>query len=129
MRFETEIAALASRRVPQPQVAPDGMHRVRPGQTLSQIANRYGTTVTALKRVNGIHNPHVVQAGQIIKISDAGTATLASSKYIRHRVSRGQTLSHIARRYGTSVGALKHHNGISNPRRLREGQVIKVPSG
>lgn len=46
---------------------------------------------------------------------------------VEHRVRRGETLSHIARRYDTSVDALRAANGWINPRRLRAGQRIEVP--
>ncbi|HEU5209767.1 MAG TPA: LysM peptidoglycan-binding domain-containing protein [Longimicrobiales bacterium] len=44
-----------------------------------------------------------------------------------HRVLRGETLSHIARRYGVSVGALQQANDNISPRRLQVGQVLRVP--
>lgn len=47
--------------------------------------------------------------------------------FSRHRIRRGETLSHIARRYGTTVSVLMRMNGIQNPRRLRPGQVLLVP--
>lgn len=46
-----------------------------------------------------------------------------------HTVRRGETLSHIARRYGTTVRALQEANGGINPRRLRVGQVVRIPNG
>lgn len=54
-------------------------------------------------------------------------ATLASAA--THRVMRGETLSHIARRYGVSVLALQQANGNISPRRLQVGQVLRVPGG
>ncbi len=45
----------------------------------------------------------------------------------RHRIRRGETLSHIARRYGTTVSMLMRMNGIRNPRRLRPGRILLVP--
>jgi membrane-bound lytic murein transglycosylase D len=45
-----------------------------------------------------------------------------------HRVLRGETLSHIAKRYGVSVASLQSANGNISPRRLRVGQVVRVPS-
>jgi membrane-bound lytic murein transglycosylase D len=51
------------------------------------------------------------------------------ASYRTHRVRPGQTLSHIAQQYGTTIAALKTHNAIRNERRLRPGQVIKIPAG
>lgn len=47
--------------------------------------------------------------------------------WLVHRVSRGQTLSHIASRYGTSVRAILAANEGLRPRRLQIGQRIVVP--
>lgn len=44
-----------------------------------------------------------------------------------HRVARGETLSHIAKRYGITVSTLRRANGNLDPRRLRVGQVVRVP--
>jgi membrane-bound lytic murein transglycosylase D len=52
---------------------------------------------------------------------NAGTRT--------HRVGRGETLGHIAQRYGVSVAALRSANGNVDPRRLRVGQSLRVPTG
>lgn len=46
---------------------------------------------------------------------------------VEHRVRRGETLSHIARRYDTSVQALRAANGWIHPRRLQAGQELRVP--
>jgi membrane-bound lytic murein transglycosylase D len=45
-----------------------------------------------------------------------------------HRVVRGETLSHIAKRYGITVSTLRSANGNLDPRRLRVGQVVRVPT-
>ena len=44
-----------------------------------------------------------------------------------HRVRKGETLSTIARRYGTSADRLKQLNNLRNPNRLLEGQRLRVP--
>ena len=49
-------------------------------------------------------------------------------RYVVHRVRRGETLGHIARRYRTSVRAIQRANGIRNPNRLRVGQRLKIPT-
>jgi LysM repeat protein len=38
------------------------------GDTLSKIANRFGTTYQELARINGISNPNIIQVGQVIKV-------------------------------------------------------------
>jgi len=45
----------------------------------------------------------------------------------RHTIRKGETLSQIARKYGTSVAALKDLNGIRNSHRIREGRSLIVP--
>ena len=113
-------------------------YRIRPGETLSHIATRHGTTVTTLKRRNGIRDVRRLRAGQVIRVpgTDQGRGPVLASVsraqqngYIWHRVRQGQTLSHIAKKYGTSIHVLKSHNGIRDARRLRATQVIKVPTG
>jgi LysM repeat protein len=44
-------------------------------------------------------------------------------------VRKGDTLSGIARRYGTTVWNLASHNGIANPNLIRSGRVLHVPCG
>jgi membrane-bound lytic murein transglycosylase D len=48
---------------------------------------------------------------------------------IEHTVRRGETLSHIAKRYGTSVGALREMNAGINPQRILVGQLVRIPAG
>jgi membrane-bound lytic murein transglycosylase D len=53
------------------------------------------------------------------------TAVAAASA--THKVKRGETLTHIAKRYGVSVATLRSANNNLDPRRLRVGQTVKVP--
>ncbi len=46
-----------------------------------------------------------------------------------HTVASGETLGHIALKYGVSVDAIAAENGISNPNRIRVGQVLSIPHG
>jgi len=106
----------------------DLSHRVARGQTLSHIATLYRVPTSSLQRYNGIGDPRKLRHGQIVKIPGKRSASATSSGGFRtHRVSKGQTLSHIARIYRTTSKVLQRYNGISDPRQLRYGQVIKVP--
>ena len=97
---------------------------VQLGDSLSLIAQRYGTTVSELQSLNNISNPDYLQVGQIIIISGTpNNGPTPSSTYI---VQRGDTLSNIAYRYNTTVSDLQSLNDISNPDFLQVGQVIKI---
>lgn len=93
---------------------------IRRGDTLSGLAQQYGTTVNELVRLNGISNPNLIYAGETIRVPANGGGT-------RYVVVRGDTLWAIARRYGTTVNRLASYNGITNPSRLRIGQVLLIP--
>lgn len=114
------------------QVGPVIHHKVRKGETLSVIARRYGTTVSAIARANNISQRHIIRAGRTLSIPVGKSQYTAGaqsslSKSSRHRVRRGETLSSIALRYGCSVDALVRANDISHRHMIREGQVLIIP--
>lgn len=45
-------------------------YTVKKGDTLSEIAQKHNTTVGALVALNGIPNPHVIQVGQVLKLTE-----------------------------------------------------------
>jgi len=47
--------------------------------------------------------------------------------FARHRIRKGETLSHLARRYGVSVESITSMNRVTTRHRIREGQEIIVP--
>ncbi|MDO4548475.1 MAG: LysM peptidoglycan-binding domain-containing protein [Clostridia bacterium] len=94
-------------------------YTIRRGDTLSGIAQQYGTTVNELIRLNDISNPDLIYAGDTILIPASGSST--------YTVRRGDTLWAIARRFGTTVNRLARLNGIVNPARLSIGQVLLIP--
>lgn len=49
--------------------------------------------------------------------------------FLTYRVKRGQTIGAIAKRYRTSVAAIQVANRLRDPKRLRPGQVLKIPTG
>ena len=112
--------------VPSPGPGPDPepgtiTYVVQPGDSLWIIAQRYGTTVDAIKRLNGLSGD-MLNIGQVLKIP-AGQAP----GYIEYTVRAGDTLWLLSRRYNTTVDAIKQLNGLSSDM-LSIGQVLKIPA-
>ena len=109
-----------------------GSHVVRPGETLSDIAARYGLSVRSLAAANGITNVNRVIAGARLRVdgaaASASTAAVAPAAARSHVVASGETLGSIASRYGVGIQALAAANGISNPNRVGAGTRLAVPA-
>ena len=97
---------------------------IQPGDTLSGIAQRFGTTVSALADLNGISDPDKIYAGNTIRVPENGSS--GSSGPVYYTIRPGDTLSGIALKYGTTVSALADLNGISNPDKIYAGSRIRI---
>ncbi|MDP4086188.1 MAG: LysM peptidoglycan-binding domain-containing protein [Bacillota bacterium] len=98
-------------------------YTVKPGDTLSEIAVKFGTTVNELVQINGIHNPNLIYAGQILKLHSTSQGSSGPVYYV---VKSGDTLSQIAIAFGSSVAQLQEWNGIENPNLILVGQKLQV---
>lgn len=83
------------------------VYTVRAGDTLSHIAARYGTTVSALARRNQIANPNLIQVGQRLVIEDSFTSAPSSVGVPSRDLSRGASGDDV-RRLQTALVRLGH---------------------
>ncbi len=116
-----------------PVAAADPTVTVEAGDTLTHIASRHGTTVDRLARDNRLTDPNRIFPGQRLVLASASPSAAAppapaaaTAGAMTHTVARGETLTSIAARYGTSVGAIVAANGIANPRFILPGQRLIV---
>ncbi len=178
----------AFEQLPDKEKTMPGEHRVRRGDNLGKIANRYGVTVNAIKNANGLRGT-VIHPGQMLVVpglagrsiaklessgarsvawgsrinkpivfdehiaenarknvvnvantsvrssNDSKPTTTSSSRSTEterpnlvHTVRRGDTLSELASKYGTSVGAIMQTNGLRSTK-IKRGQRLQIPHG
>jgi len=102
-------------------VVPD-TYTVSRGDSLSEIAQRFGVTLNDLKAANGLQS-NVIRIGQSLTIPGFG----GSGQISEHRIARGETLSEIAQRYRVSLSSLRRMNNLAGDKILI-GQVLKIPT-
>lgn len=110
--------------------AAEDRYTVVAGDTVWDLAKRYGTTVDVIAQANGLKNPSLIRIGQVLTIP-GGTQPAAPSPApdASYTVVAGDTLYAIARTYGTTVDAIVAANSIKNPSLIRIGQVLTIPGG
>ncbi|WP_407331990.1 N-acetylmuramoyl-L-alanine amidase [Enterovibrio sp. 27052020O] len=118
-------------------------HTVESGQSLSVIAKKYGSSVSAIKAANGLKS-NSLRVGQVLSVPNVNLSTLAStssskptapqsgattslSKTITkvHTVGRGEYLGKIAAEYGVTVASIRSANKLRSDE-LAVGQKLKV---
>ncbi|MCC6168855.1 MAG: LysM peptidoglycan-binding domain-containing protein [Caldilineaceae bacterium] len=114
-------------------------HTVAAGESLSEIAQRYGLTQAELMALNSIADPDAIYAGQILVLPapqpaatppvvevDPAYAAAEPEVATTHTVEAGDTLSTIAQRYGLSEAELMALNGIVDPDTIGIGQKLRL---
>jgi len=121
-------------------------YQVRQGETLSQIARRYRTTVSAICQANNIRNRHFIRKGSLIVIpkgkparnytslltdlhSKSSPPSYQRGQRITYEVRRGDTLYGIALRFGTTVESLSSWNSLSSKEKIYPGQKLLLWAG
>jgi LysM repeat protein len=117
------------------------IHTVQPGDNLYRIGLKYGVTWMAIMEANHLPSS-TIYAGQQLTIPVAGSPAdpppadnppdptpppPAPTTGTTHVVQRGEYLSMIAQRYGTTTAAIAAANSLSNPSLIYAGQTLTIP--
>jgi LysM repeat protein len=135
------LTGTATAATPAPSATPvAATHVVVAGEHLTGIARRYGSSIAAIAKANGLANPSFLRVGQRLTIPGTAASTTtpapaaarakpaaAPPAHVVHAVASGENLTGIARRYGSSIAAIAKANGLANPSFLRVGQRLTIP--
>lgn len=109
-------------------------YRVKSGDSLFELAQRFNTTPSQIRQLNGMEKQDYLIQGHVIKIplvtslaqKDDNFIDKATHKALIYIVKSGDTLWGIAQSFGTSLRSLKDWNNLMNPRKLKPGQRLKI---
>ncbi|MBQ9181807.1 MAG: LysM peptidoglycan-binding domain-containing protein [Bacilli bacterium] len=102
-----------------PETTPTIIYTVKSGDSLYKIANRYNTSVSVLQSLNNLTSNNL-SIGQQLKIPASSTSS--SNTYT---VKSGDNLYSIARKFNTTVDAIKRKNNLKTTV-LSVGQILKI---
>lgn len=113
------VQSIVNQRLGQTQTQ---FYTVRSGDTLSGIANKYGTNYQTLASLNGISNPNLIYPGQVLQLPE--TSSTEAQYYV---VRSGDNLSTIAVNHGLSLADIEQLNPqIINPNLIYPGDKVRI---
>lgn len=102
-------------------------HLVQQNETISGIAASYGVSVASLTEANGLINPNLLRAGQVLVIPGVTQRQVLEARGVRHTVQSGESLSGIASLYDVTVAEIMSANGLTDPNTIVVGQELLIP--
>jgi signal peptidase len=113
---------------PSQPAGPTLEYTVRPGESLSDVASFFGTTVEVIAALNSLANANLVTPGQRLLVPALPATTAPGREFMsEYVVQSGETLTDIAGRFETTVEALAAANSLANPSAIRVGDHLLVP--
>ena len=119
-RFEREFA-----KIPDSERTTFVRYTIRKGDTLGGIASKYDVPVAMVQRMNSISDPRRIKVGKTLLIPVRSNEL--GDRTVTHIVSRGESLSVIANKYGTTTADLRDGNKLKSDT-LEVGQKLQVQS-
>ncbi|AZR72063.1 hypothetical protein BBF96_00845 [Anoxybacter fermentans] len=115
----TLVTAFAGITVVAPAKAAEPIHKVRSGESLWSIAQKYHMDVETLARINGIRNPEYIKVGMELKLGKGPQI---------YKVKPGESIWSISKKFGISYKTLVRYNNLKNPDKIFPGMEIKIPA-
>lgn len=104
-------------------------YTVREGETLWELAKRFGTTSAEIRTANQMQAHDRLAIGQKLIIPGRGVASTDHHGGFWYTVRRGDTILRIAARYGLSIAQVLASNSLTDPDQLHVGQRLHIPTG
>ena len=118
------VAKQASRSASSQKLSKPTVHTVRSGEYLSGISAKYKISIKRLKQINKLKSNNIY-VGQKLKVTESSTPKKPSTKTVRHKVRKGQTLSGLAQKYGVKQSQIVTWNKLKR-RELWIGQTLVI---
>lgn len=106
-------------------------YTVQPGNTLSQIAFQYHTTISEIAGLNKISNPNLIYVGEVLKIDTTNDISIITgnkyeTNHIIYTVQPGDTLTGISQKYDVPIRCIVQLNDIANPNLIYVGERLRI---
>ncbi|PIP91880.1 MAG: hypothetical protein COW01_11885 [Bdellovibrionales bacterium CG12_big_fil_rev_8_21_14_0_65_38_15] len=113
-------------RAPRAIASSSSKHKVRRGENLSVIARKYGISLSTLKKINNLRSSRIYIGQRLTLPGSSAQAVSTAQQTKTHRVSRGENLSVIAKKYGVSIIDIRKANKMRGSR-IFPGQRLDIP--
>lgn len=126
-------AVATTSTVPHANITKTFKYKIRPGETLGEIAEKLNVTVSQIKRWNGL-NSNKIYAGRMLTIQGSDNSVSMGDNVIKtpntlnmHTIKAGETIGQIAESYKVSISNIKKWNGLKS-NKILAGQKLKIYS-